>query len=82
MKTKFNGDVLRSHVSGLGTASGLQRGSVRGNLDCEYAELPGIHFGFDGCLDAPDLLPAGSTVPEFKPGFVCDARPAMNRRLA
>lgn len=82
MKTKFKGEVLRSHVSDLGAASGLQRGSVRGNLDYEYAELPGIHFGHDGCLDAPDFVPTGSTVADFKPGFVCDTRPAMTYRGA
>lgn len=76
MKRNFNGSVLRSYSTALGTAGERQRISTRVSLDCGHADLPGFHFGQDGCLDAPEEMPAGSTVAKFKPGFVCDAGPS------
>jgi hypothetical protein len=58
----------------------MQRVSTYMELDTEHAELPAFHFGHDGCLDAPEALPAGSTIPVFKPGHVCDTEPSICER--
>lgn len=72
-----NGRILRSHASELGTAAQMQRIFTRMQLDFEYADLPGFHYGHDGCLDAPEAMPAGSTIPAFKVSHVCDVMPSV-----
>lgn len=80
MTTNFKGSVLRSHSSRMGTAGAMQRVSTCMKFDAEHAELPSFYFGHDGCLDAPEAMPAGSTIPAFKPWHVCDAEPSFFER--
>lgn len=60
--TRFNADVLVSHSSDLGTGGTRQRRNAGGALDDDYFEGRGAQLELAGCLDAPDVMPAGSTL--------------------